>query len=182
MSANISTQHAAQDRAFELMSEHLPHAVADLFAGYELAVWSAAPHASRTLEREVAASIGFTGSGVRGALLLKASETSIACWLQALGMPGGDPVDTLSEFSNMLLGRLKSRLLREGLPITLATPTATMGSGLRFSVPPPKSVSLAFDGADWSVTVRVDASFEADFVIDASAAEDAAEAGECILF
>lgn len=183
MSAKIAAKNPETELAFEMMSVHVPEAVAELFAGYDLPVCPSTNEvASTTIEREVAASIGFTATKMRGVLMLKASEASITRWLDAMGMAGGDLPDTLSEFSNMLLGRIKGRLLREGLPITLATPTATAGSGLRFSVPPGESVCRAFEGNDWSITVRMDATFEADFAIDPTAVEDAAEAGECILF
>jgi CheY-specific phosphatase CheX len=183
VSTKINTNNSACDLAFELMSAHLPDALAELFAAYDLPV-CASPPSGRivTLEREVVARIGFAGKNLSGALLLKASETSIARWLETLGMGGGDLTDTLSEFSNMLLGRIKSRMLREGLCIQMATPITTVGSGLRLSVPPNQSALVAFDGKDWSITVRLAASFDSAFELGPTATEEAAEAGECILF
>ncbi|MEO6598361.1 MAG: chemotaxis protein CheX [Polyangiaceae bacterium] len=165
-----------------MMSAHLSQAIASLFAGYELAVWPCENAVGTAFEREVVASIGFTGKQFRGALMLRAADTSIDRWLESMGMPGGDLSDTLSEFSNMLLGRIKGQMLRDGMPIALATPTATSGTGLRFSMPPAESVCLSFDGGDWGITARLDASFESDFEIGPPAAEEAAEAGDCLLF
>jgi CheY-specific phosphatase CheX len=183
MSARAIVENPAGEAAFHSISSHLPQAVADLFASYDLSVCPAgAPRHLGLLEREVVATIGFTGDRFRGALMLRASEVSIGRWLEAMGMAGGDLSDTLNEFSNMLLGRVKSHMLREGLPIALAIPTATMGSGLRFSMPPAASVCLGFDGRGWSITVRLDASFEVNFSIDSAISQEAAEAGDCIMF
>jgi CheY-specific phosphatase CheX len=174
-------------RAFENMDRHLAAAAVDLFASYGVAV----RRLSETAERQpipgdhtIMAMIGFAGAKIRGALVLTASRSAVESWLAALGEPDGtDVCDTLGEFSNMLLGRLKARLLPEGFPILLSTPTTASGGGLRLSTPVRPSAWLAFEGPSWRLDVRIDATFEEGFDLQAAEGrEAAADAGEMLLF
>ncbi len=122
---------------FERMSEHLAEACEELFAAYGFEVRARLGCCATTSEDDATqvAAIGYVGEQVRGALTLAASDASIAIWQRRL-MVDTEPCDTLGEFANMLLGRLKGRLFGDGLPIVLATPTTVVGRGLRLSVRP----------------------------------------------
>jgi CheY-specific phosphatase CheX len=167
------------------MAEHLSHAARELFAGYDVAVEPSKAAAAPTTgsEQSGVAVIGYAGEAVRGALILMASESTVRSWMETVGVEDGEILDTLGEFSNMLLGRLKGRLLREGMSILAATPTTAMGAGLRLSAPPAQSGWCAFDGPGWQVKVRLDATFDPGFELPVRReVQGHAEAGDAILF
>jgi CheY-specific phosphatase CheX len=169
---------------FEMMATHLADVTVELFAAYDIRVErAAATSALGWTETSGMAMIGYVGEHVRGALVMIANESAAAAWRKAIGVEEGELADTLGEFSNMLLGRLKGRLLVEGLPILLATPTTVSANGFRLSVPPPQSSWQVFDGPGWRVSTRLDAAFESGFALQATDdREKPAEAGESILF
>lgn len=168
---------------FERMGAHLCEVMTEMFAALECPVSLSTSAAELPPdERAGVAAIGYVGEKVRGVLLLSASEFAIERWMECMGVTDCDIGDALGEFANMLLGRLKARLLKEGLPISLAIPTATIGVGLRFSVPPPHSMSFVFQGPGWTVRTRLHATFEAGFALEERASELAAEAGRVVLF
>jgi CheY-specific phosphatase CheX len=152
--------------AFDLMCGHLTEAARDLFADYEIVV---RPTVGRRIapepenEPEGMAVIGYSGQGIRGALVLMATESAVTTWMAAAGVSDGDAADTLGEFSNMLLGRLKARLLPLGISILATTPTAAIGSGFRLSDPPGPSSWSAVDAPQWRLHLRLDAAFDPEF-------------------
>jgi CheY-specific phosphatase CheX len=153
--------------AFSLMVGHLSEATRDLFAELDLRV-SLHPTAAEQAHPESTeaagmAVIGYAGAGVRGALVMVVEERAIVTWMEAVGVPDGEVADTLGEFSNMLLGRLKERLLPLGISIIATTPTAAIGRGFRLSESPGPSSWASFHGPGWNLRVRLDASFEAGF-------------------
>jgi hypothetical protein len=178
------SKSAPANPIFELMSARLADATVELFAAYDITVRrSTAMTAPLSSECSGAATIGYVGEKVRGALTILALESTIAAWMDAIGAVEGELSDALGEFSNMLLGRLKGCLLIDGFPILLATPTTASGRGLRLSLPPGQSTWLVFDGPGWQVSVRLDASIELGFALqDAQCRERPAVAGDAVLF
>lgn len=175
------------EHAFALLHQHLTAATCDLFRSYGIPLrHTDSGEAPAVIEEQsVMAVIGFAGEQARGALMLVSSRPAVDSWMRASGDPceGVDACDTLGEFSNMLLGRLKGRLLPEGFPILLATPTTASGSSLRLPPPPCRSVLLGFDGPAWRLTVRVDATFDEGFTLQADELRSrAADAGEMMFF
>jgi hypothetical protein len=168
---------------FELMDQHLTDVAFELFAAYDVPIEPCPALAEDGLGQETycMASIGYVGNGVKGVLILAATRAAAEAWTSAAGGMESDLVDTVGEFSNMLLGRLKGRLLREGIPISLATPMTVVGAGLRFSMPPSKSSWHFFEGPGWHLGTRLDAAFEPGFQREETHAEPA-EAGDAILF
>ena len=168
---------------FELMDHHLMDVAIELFAAYEMAIEHCPATAKDGLGDQTycMASIGYVGAGVKGVLILAATRAAAEAWTTAAGGMASDLVDTVGEFSNMLLGRLKGRLLRDGIPISLATPMTVVGAGLRFSMAPGQSSWHFFEGPGWQLGTRLDAAFEADFQRNQTRAEPA-EAGDAILF
>jgi CheY-specific phosphatase CheX len=171
---------------FDLMSAHLGEAALDLFAECDMHIEpsEAGPqNAVFSDELSCMASIGYVGDGVRGVLVLAASHAAAKAWITTAGITDCDLADTIGEFSNMLLGHLKARLLREGIPISLATPVTVSGAGLRLSMPPGYTCWQFFDGPGWRVGARLDASFESSFrVQEVDERQYPASPGEAILF
>lgn len=154
--------------AFNVMVDHLADAARDVFADFGVAIQPRSESAEECQEyadEETTgmAVIGYAGAGVRGALVMVVPESAIRTWMVAAGIPDGDPCDTLGEFSNMVFGRLKERLLPAGIALTATTPTAATGAGLRLSDAPCPTSWASFDGPDFNLRVRLDASFDADF-------------------
>jgi len=161
--------HRPENPAFELMNNHLALAVRELFDAYGFAVDpSPLVEATSEPEKEGMAVIGYAGNGLRGAVILIATEPTVCAWMTAADLSDGEVADTLGEFSNMLLGRLKAKLLGEGIVIFATTPTTATGVGLRLSNPPGQCAWCTFDGPDWRVTVRLDAKFDRGFEPDLS--------------
>jgi CheY-specific phosphatase CheX len=181
--------------AFSTVVRDLTASTIEMFGSYGVAVTLTSAQGpldgeERTSELDlelpaVVASIGYAGAKFRGALVLIASTPAIESWLRALGEPSGsvDVCDTLGEFSNMLLGRLKGHLLQRGLPILLSTPTTAVGKNLRVARSLGPSALLSFTGPGWTLEVRIGATFEADFAFEAPERREAvAEAGDMMLF
>ena len=167
------------------MVSNLSEAALDVFAAYDVTIRRCTTMPPMVIggERSAVAVIGYAGDGVRGALVLVASESAIRAWMAAVGVPDGDVGDTIGEFSNMLLGRLKGRLRDQGMTIHAATPTTAIGSELRLSTPPGLSACSTFDGPGWKVSARLDVNFDPEFELPVFCrVSRPAQAGEGILF
>jgi CheY-specific phosphatase CheX len=178
--------------AFATMARHLGDAAVELFASYAMAVTPTGGHGDGQLgvdlpgagDSSVLGVIGYVGDKVRGALVLVTSRSAIESWHAAMGgLEQTDVCDTLGEFSNMLLGHLKGRLLPEGFPILLSTPTTASVGELRIPRAIPPSTVVSLEGPGWRLDVRLDATFEEGFSLqDASERTVAVRAGEVMLF
>jgi hypothetical protein len=83
----------------------------------------------------------------------------------------------------MLLGRLKAKLLPEGLPILLSTPTTAIGLNLGLAASGAASKWFAFRGGRWKAAVRMHATFDEDFRLRQDTPEETpADAGDMMLF
>jgi hypothetical protein len=177
--------------AFSTMSRHLGQVGVDLFAAYGIAVTLTGTRSDGLLgvdrpggEQSVLGVIGYVGDKVRGALVLLTSRSAVESWNRAIGgLDAADVCDTLGEFSNMLLGHLKGKLLPEGFPILLSTPTTASAGDLRMPRAVGPSSLETFQGAGWRLDVRLEATFEPGFALqDASDRAAAPSAGEVMLF
>ncbi|HEY4011986.1 MAG TPA: chemotaxis protein CheX [Polyangiaceae bacterium] len=179
-----------QNEMLLIIARHLVEVTTELFAAYGMEVIQIQSDAGDRLgppDREsIVATIGYVGEKFRGALVLAARRTAVESWLAAMGEnpETTDVSDTLGEFSNMLLGGMKSRLAAQGLPILLSTPTTASGHGLSLAVPSSPSLWIAFQGPSWRVDVCVAAMFEPGFRLQEApvAREAAMDAGELLLF
>jgi len=169
------------------MLVRLSEAVLALFEAYEMNIEhrEASPEAGFPSDQlHCMASIGYVANGLRGVLALGASQTTAEEWSRAAGVGECDFQDTVGEFSNMLLGRLKAKLLADGVALSLATPITVSGAGLRVSIPPGNSSWQFYEGPGWRFAVRLDASFDSGFEVrqvDPSM-NTTAVAGDAILF
>lgn len=170
---------------FQMMVTHLEQAAVELFEAYGIPARTSEVRSGASAlmaEPSNLAVIGFVGEGVRGALIMTAPESTVLAWLNAMGETSGDCADVLGEFANMLLGRLKTALLPEGVPLQVSTPTTAAGNGLRLSTPPALSRWFALLGESWALKVRIDVTFEPSFALRASADVAPAQAGDAIFF
>ncbi|AKU94384.1 hypothetical protein AKJ09_01048 [Labilithrix luteola] len=133
------------DRRFERIEETLIAVARELFEAYGKACTyegRVTGYSGRTEKESVIATIGFAGTKVRGSLVLVARRVtaealrpneivSIAS-IGAIGAKTDEGMlgDVLGEFANMLLGRLKNKLLARGVELLLGTPTTALGREL----------------------------------------------------
>ncbi len=168
---------------------HLTEATTELFDAYgiQLARVSSDVGPLTATGITVTSTVGFAGENLRGALVISTSLDAVQRWqLQLGGCAGSSETasDTIGEFSNMLLGRLKYSLLLRGVTILIATPTTLMGRHITLP-PSPGCPSrwLRFDGEAGRVDVRLDIAFTPDFAFAAEAPREApAGAGDMMMF
>ena len=140
----------------------------ELLASYGRTVEPQAGGSAETRGVAVMSAVGFAAPGVRGAVLLLAPRDALL-GLVPEGLRARLPIDralhdVVGEFANMLAGRLKNHLLAHGLEPLLSTPTTVVGEDL---VVPSSLTGMSswhrFAGPDAHLSVRLDATFEADF-------------------
>jgi CheY-specific phosphatase CheX len=179
-----------QAQYFAEIQEYLVKGSLDLFEGYGLPVEHALGAVSVNVEGpSVMAVIGYAATTVRGSLLLLTSRAVVAA-LQPVELRNEPPTeallrDVLGEFCNMLIGRMKNRLVSRGIAPLLSTPITIFGDDLKLPVPT-SGVSgwQSFSSPAGDIHLRLDATFAADFTL---AAEDPSAAplpveGDTVLF
>lgn len=165
------------------MHQHLREVAVELFAAYDVEIARCPAPSEEGLGHDTycVASIEYVGQGLKGVLALAATRAAAEAWTSVAGGMECDVYDTVGEFSNMLLGRLKGRLLREGIPISLATPTTLSRNQLGRSVPARAASWQLYEGPGWQLGTRLDAAFGPEFQRESSPTEPVA-AGEALLF
>ncbi len=115
----------------------------------------------------VAASIGYTGDSIRGSLVLLTSSQVAGTWSSDCALDEVALCDIVGEFSNMLLGRVKSRIIPYGVTLSIALPISAIGRDLRVLSSPGGVASLwqTFRGDAGDVHVRLDLNLDAGFAM-----------------
>jgi CheY-specific phosphatase CheX len=160
-----------QAKAFAAVQKYLVSATRDLFEGYGMPVTHSLGGSVDTSGPSVMAVIGYAADGMRGALVLLTARAIVDKLrpeeLRAVRVPEDTVLrDVLGEFSNMLLGRLKTQLSARGVVPLVTTPTTIVGTGLE--LPAPKSGLSAwhrFSSQYGELFVRLDATFDPSFVL-----------------
>jgi chemotaxis phosphatase CheX-like protein len=175
---------------FAEFQQYLVNAALDLFRGYGVAVEHSMGGADVSIQGpSVMAVIGYAAPSVRGALLLLTSR-AVTATLQPIEIRSGPPDeaslrDVLGEFSNMLIGRVKNRLVTRDVAPLLSTPTTIFGDRLELPVPTSgMSAWHRFASPVGDIFARLDATFDAEFSlgqVEKTAPVPLAE-GEMILF
>lgn len=173
------------------INRHVVEATFELFGSFDLPIAPArTSHAPGPEAHEgdvVVASVGYTADGLRGNLLMLARASLINTWGAVLVGRTGDGVlcDTLAELTNMLLGRLKNRLLAHAVVLSIAIPTSAIGRELRLFGPAEAETRWnRFGEGDDAVYVRLDGTAAQGFAL-ADPPADAAGApseGDVVLF
>lgn len=130
--------------------------------------------------------VGYAGDTMRGCLVLLTTSEAAARWADAAGAAACyDAVaDTMGEFSNMVLGKIKCSLLLRGVTIMLATPTTATGLGIHFPAQANgASTWVRFEAPTGPFYVRFDAVFDKGLELSAVApATPPAASGEELIF
>jgi hypothetical protein len=180
---------AAATEVFSRLDDHVVQANVELFESYGFRIEH--QESSRAMlaaadEHIDAGIIGFMGPGFRGALVLAAPAAVVTRWQLAVGCESAEALrhDTVAEFSNMLLGRFKYRLLLEGIELQMATPISVCARSL--DLPRPSEGASCwhrFTGSAGRIDVRIDVAFDPDFAGAFEVPGEApAAAGEAVLF
>ncbi|HEY3498786.1 MAG TPA: chemotaxis protein CheX [Polyangiaceae bacterium] len=167
------------------MTSHLAVTTSEMFAALEieavLVPSPTAPAGTSEGARAFAATIGYLGEGIRGALTLVADEPTVTSWLPRYCTQKADASDAIGEFANMALGRLKTRVLRDGLSFGLSTPKVAPVH-LGHVVERDAASWLAFAAKGRRFWMKLDIELEPGFEPQAPPLEAPVEAGEALLF
>jgi CheY-specific phosphatase CheX len=146
-----------------LFASSLRESTGELLDSYHT-VPSALPPRRHDVGREdlCIASVGFTGADVRGSLVIMAADEVLAASLS--GVARDEATDELfadwaAELANQLCGRLKNKLLRQGVLVTISVPSVLRASGaVHHSRPRPIGVgtSHSFSSGTSGFTVSLD--------------------------
>lgn len=128
------------------------------------------------------ASIAFAADGLRGVVTLATPATLIET-----AAPDVAVIDAVGEQSNMVLGRLKNRLLEYGVALRVGLPSTAVARTVRWSpsLMDARSRWLRFAIGGDALFVRMDVCCEADFVLAENVPVDrqaVGDEGELLLF
>lgn len=155
------------------------------------AEYDANAHGGQTQWAETLAVIGLGGQKLRGSVVLSIPNNLLAGTHPTQSNEAEDWADWLAELANLLLGRLKVKLLERGLAIELGTPVTITGTALRLhrfkGLPMVHGFKASAVTGDKSVAGDVHVVFEAIGEDGAQLAsipntEVALDAGEVVLF
>lgn len=166
----------------------LAESIADAFLTYSAdASYAGACAAPAAIGVSVVASIGFAADGTRGNLTIVGPVSTATALCEAAGSAAGaaEMCDVFAELSNMLLGRLKNRLLGRGVTLLIGLPTAETAHDVRVQAGESSSSWHMVTAGGGACHVRLAACFDDDFAFDDQAPESngamAAE-GEMLFF
>lgn len=179
-----------QAQAFAQVQVYLVQGATDLFAHYGVRVQHSLGSAAAEIRGPaVMAVIGYGAPTVRGALLFLTSRDVVA-ELQPRELRTEVPTedllrDVLGEFCNMAIGRVKNQLVGHAIAPLVSTPTTIFGNDLR--LPAPMSGMSAwhrFASTPGDIFVRLDAAFDAEFVLGAAGSDSSPSMpeGDMVLF
>jgi hypothetical protein len=175
----------------EVINRHLVAAAVELFAAYGVCLTHLATGHDLSSAGDgdcIASTVGYEGEGIRGSILLLTDVSAASALNVSLARDTSDEslCDSVAEFSNMLLGRLKRSLLAHGVALRLATPWS--GVNLR-----QRALTLLSDASTWhrfrcdagEVLVRIDVTPDPGFAMTEGPSEGSGggpDEGDVILF
>lgn len=178
--------------AIEAVTNMLVSCATALFAEYGLSIGEpVGPGDQQTTSlpgETLGGIVGYTGDRIRGSVSVLTLPSVLSRTLPSSVHPDERAFcDWIGELANMLLGRLKNRLLRTGLSLEMAVPVSARGTGLTVSISPGTVWRChTFHTAAGPIVVRFDAVFDAGFVFafdgGAQAEGGYMTEGECLLF
>lgn len=175
---------ARAKEAMALLESHTGAEALALFAAYDVEVDMAEDEAPPEESGDVVvAAIGFAGEHLRGSIAVVGGRSSVEHCRGWLAGPDNtaDVSDVLGELANMVLGRVKGRLLQNGVTVLMSTPTVARGSDVVIA-PRSNRGWITFRGRGFRLTLRVDAEFDERFVFEQTNAEPTASPGDLVLF
>ena len=173
----METTNSASAETQELVTTLATEACVGLFEAYGLTVTPV--ESARTDDDEIAMTgvIGFTGPGIWGMCLLKASEPP----LRSSNPTDGSLRDWMAEVINQLAGRLKRQLVNRGAPVYITTPIVLRGA--RIEPSPRKNLApKLFEAPGGVMHLWVEVETAPDFALTPEQAEETMSEGEALLF
>lgn len=170
---------SAQELETQLLVENLAEeACLSLFDAYGVQLDHQQGSAKPNDERSLTGIIGFTGNSITGMCLVSASEEPLI----ASNPAGGSLRDWVAELSNQLAGRLKHKLLTQGVEVYITTPIvlrATRIEPLPRRKLVPRGYSLKTGG---TVSLWVEVEIGPDFQLAPNEGETPVAEGETLMF
>lgn len=147
-----------------------------LFEAYGVSLRAIDPHTAIDQNALLSGVIGFSGPSIRGTCILAATSKPI----MESNPVGSSPRDWIAELANQLIGRIKNRLLEEGVEVYVTTPVVLRGEHL---APMPRLALLPqlFTTEGGNVFVWIEVETDPDFEL-APRCAPAAREGEALLF
>ncbi|MDD9942496.1 MAG: chemotaxis protein CheX [Myxococcales bacterium] len=189
MASTAAANASVVEEFHKLAIDHLQAAAIALFSDYgkDLQVSESTKEEKRRLSLSLGAAIGFTSEHVRGVLAIAVDER-LAKDMNPLSTDDSgaenskaNSTDWIGELANQLLGRLKNKLLANGVELALSTPVVVQGTHLRLGAVHRRATRLLFTDAENQAHVWWDAEVDSDLVISESTEEPQSE-GEMVLF
>jgi CheY-specific phosphatase CheX len=149
-----------------------------LFQAYGVELTEIDPNEASADTFLLGAVIGFSGPGLRGTIILASTEMA----LKDSNPTDGSLRDWIAELANQLVGRVKNRLLRDGVDVYVTTPVVMRGEHL---APLPRFVlqPQAFTARErGKVCLWVEVEAAPDFRLVPALGELPVEEGSTLLF
>ncbi|MET0339923.1 MAG: chemotaxis protein CheX [Polyangiales bacterium] len=174
MEQNDSTQMNAQ-LVVEDMAEE---ACFSLFDAYGVPLTKEQPETLSLGERALTSIVGFTGEGLTGMVLVSAAEGLL---VKSNPVGGASLRDWVAEMSNQLAGRLKHKLLAQGVEVYITTPIVLRAARVE---PLPRTTlsPRTFSNPEGFLGLWVEVDSAPGFKFQPGAAGEAVAEGETLLF
>lgn len=174
MEANEQPEESAQS-VVEGMAEQ---ACVELFDAYGVPLAGQSPEELNLGQQTLTSIVGFTGEGITGMCLVTVSES-----LLVKSNPAGDGSlrDWIAELSNQLAGRLKHKLLAQGVEVYITTPIVLRAARIE-PMPRTHLSPRSFKSAEGSLGLWVEVDATPGFKFQPGAAGEAIAEGETLLF
>lgn len=173
----METTQPTMSETQEMVTGLATEACISLFDAYGVAVKPCEDSRSDDEEIAMTGVIGFTGPGIWGMCLLKASEPP----LHQSNPTDGSLRDWMAEVINQLAGRLKRQLVTRGAPVYITTPIVLRGA--RIEPSPRKNLKPSvFEAPGGLLHLWVEVETAPEFVLTPETAEETIGEGEALLF
>lgn len=161
----------------QLVENLAEHACLSLFDAYGVQLSPTELTMMPSGEHTLTGIIGFTGNGITGMCLVAASEEPLV----ASNPASGSLRDWVAELSNQLAGRLKHKLLAQGVEVYITTPIVLRATRIE-PLPRRKLTPRAFSAAGGKVSLWVEVETSPEFKFGEPGEEVPVSEGEALLF
>lgn len=150
----------------------------ELFDAYGVSLTSQSHEGLSLGENALTSIVGFTGAGLTGMCLVSASDRLLVASNPA---GAGSLRDWIAELSNQLAGRLKHKLLAQGVEVYITTPIVLRAARIEPMPRTPLS-PRSFKNDQGAIGLWVEVDSAPDFKFEPGAAGEAVAEGETLLF
>lgn len=171
------TEDITPELATQGIVEQLAEAACmELFTAYDVAIARADDASLPPADSTLTGIVGFTGAGITGMVLIASSEAP----LRASNPASGALRDWVAELTNQLAGRLKHKLLAEGIEVYITTPIVLRATRIE-PLPRRELAPRVLQGAGGLISLWCEVEVSDDFKHTAPGEVAIAE-GEALLF